>query len=67
MLPQQDPQFYDMNLKSFNVPELGRGPLPFDAVDVQRAMKQEIQLGRKSEEHIERNVNDVCLFVALVG
>lgn len=30
-----------MNLKSFNVPELGRGPLPFDAVDVQRAMKQE--------------------------
>ena len=41
VLPQQDPQFYDMNLKSFNVPELGRGPLPFDAVDVQRAMKQE--------------------------
>jgi len=26
-----------------------------------------IQLGRKSEEHIERNVDDVCLFVALVG
>ena len=26
-----------------------------------------IQLGRKSEEHIERNVNDMCLFVALVG
>ena len=41
VLPQQDPQFYDMNLKSFNVPELGRGSLPFDAVDVQRAMKQE--------------------------
>lgn len=39
VLPQADPEFYDDNLKSFNVPELGRAPLPFDAADVERAMK----------------------------
>ena len=41
VLPQEHPDFYDNCLKSFNVPELGRGPLPFDAMDVSRAMKQE--------------------------
>lgn len=41
VLPQKDPEFYDNNLKSFNVPELGRGEVPFNAIDVERAMKQE--------------------------
>lgn len=40
VLPQRDPSFYDKTLKSFNVPELGMGALPFDAVDVEKAMKQ---------------------------
>ncbi len=40
VLPQRDPQFYDFNLKSFNVPELGRGRLPFSADDVRQAMGQ---------------------------
>ena len=40
-LPQQYPSFYDNNLKSFNAPELGKGPLPFTVDDVANAMKQE--------------------------
>ena len=40
-LPQEHPTFYDNNLKSFNAPELGKGPLPFTVDDVARAMKQE--------------------------
>lgn len=40
VLPQADPSFYDNNLKSFNVPELGRGSVPFDPIDVERVMKQ---------------------------
>lgn len=40
-LPQEHPSFYDNNLKSFNVPELGKGIVPFDVDDVARAMKQE--------------------------
>ena len=40
-LPQAHPTFYDNNLKSFNAPELGKGPLPFDVDDVAKAMKQE--------------------------
>lgn len=41
VLPQQHPTFYDNCLKSFNAPELGRGPLPFDAADVARSLEQE--------------------------
>ena len=37
VLPQQDPEFYDNTLKSFNAPELGSGKLPFDAWDVKKA------------------------------
>lgn len=40
-LPQEHPTFYDNNLKSFNAPELGKGPLPFTVDDVAKAMKQE--------------------------
>ena len=39
VLPQEDPHFYDYNLKSFNAPELGNGRLPFDAKDVKDALE----------------------------
>ena len=41
VLPQKHPSFYDNNLKSFNVPEMGKGPLPFNANDVRKAMEKE--------------------------
>jgi hypothetical protein len=37
-LPQQDPTFYDDCLKSFNAPEMIRGKIPFNAVDVANAL-----------------------------
>jgi len=43
VLPQRDPAFYDDNLKSFNIPDLGTGPLPFHAADVVDALKQEAE------------------------
>ena len=39
VLPQRNPKFYDNCLKSFNIPELGRGPLPFQAIDVKHAVE----------------------------
>ncbi len=36
VLPQKDPAYYDYTLKSFNIPELATGPLPFDAMDIER-------------------------------
>lgn len=39
-LPQESPTFYDNFLKSFNVPEMAKGPSPFDANDVERAMQK---------------------------
>lgn len=36
VLPQQDPAFYDYTLKSFNIPELSTGQLPFDAIDIEK-------------------------------
>jgi len=44
VMPQQFPSFYDNCLKSFNIPEFSRGPVPFDATDVQRAMKKELEV-----------------------
>ncbi len=41
VLPQEHPTFYDNCLKSFNAPESGAGPLPFDVHDVSKAMKQQ--------------------------
>lgn len=38
-LPQQEPTFYDDCLKSFNAPELAKGRIPYDAVDVADAMQ----------------------------
>jgi hypothetical protein len=34
VLPQRDPSLYDYTLKSFNIPELSKGPLPFSATDI---------------------------------
>ena len=36
VLPQQDPYYYDYTLKSFNIPELATGKLPFSATDIER-------------------------------
>lgn len=35
VLPQKDPSFYDYNLRSFNIPELSKGKLPFNAIDIE--------------------------------
>lgn len=43
ILPQREPTFYDDCLKSFNIPELSRGPVPFNAIDVENVMKQEAE------------------------
>ncbi|MBR5686903.1 MAG: PD40 domain-containing protein [Prevotella sp.] len=39
-LPQKDPTFYDDFLKSFNAPEMAKGKIPFNAVDVAEIMKR---------------------------
>ena len=43
VLPQREPTFYDDCLKSFNIPELSRGPVPFNAIDVENVMKQKAE------------------------
>ena len=43
VLPQREPTFYDDCLKSFNIPELSRGPVPFNAIDVENVMKLEAE------------------------
>jgi hypothetical protein len=35
VLPQKDPYYYDYTLKSFNIPELSTGKLPFNAADIE--------------------------------
>ena len=40
VLPQKDPGFYDFFLKSYNIPELSKGPAPFNARDVERAFRR---------------------------
>ncbi len=40
VLPQERPSFYDYNLKSFNVPDLGPGPVWFSPHDVSDALKK---------------------------
>ena len=45
-LPQRSPAFYDNTLKSFNAPELSKGMIPFDAKDIEQAMRQEAEVFR---------------------
>lgn len=40
VLPQKDPAFYDYTLKSFNIPELSKGQLPFEAKDIEAVFYQ---------------------------
>ena len=39
VLPQKDPATYDFMMKSFNIPELGKGQVPFDAMDIEKLYK----------------------------
>jgi hypothetical protein len=40
VLPQRDPAFYDYTLRSFNIPELSKGRLPFASPAVERLLRQ---------------------------
>ncbi|MFA5301832.1 MAG: hypothetical protein WC395_04010 [Bacteroidales bacterium] len=40
VLPQKDPRMYDNTLKSYNIPELSKGKLPFGATDIERLYKK---------------------------
>lgn len=40
-LPQEYPDFYDNCLKSFNIPELSKGAVPFSTKDVEVLLKRE--------------------------
>ncbi len=40
VLPQKKPHIYDNTLKSYNIPELSRGKLPFGATDIERIYKK---------------------------
>ena len=40
-LPQKYPDFYDNCLKSFNIPELSKGAVPFSTKDVEMLLKKE--------------------------
>lgn len=39
LLPQKDPDHYDFFLKSYNIPELAKGPVLFNSADVEKAFK----------------------------
>lgn len=39
VLPQKDPALYDYMLKSFNIPELSKGKVPFDAMAIEKLYK----------------------------
>ncbi len=40
-LPQEYPDFYDNCLKSFNIPELSKGAVPFSTKDVESVLKKD--------------------------
>ena len=40
LLPQKDADFYELFLKSFNIPELAKGPVPFSPVDIEHAFRK---------------------------
>ena len=40
-LPQRYPDFYDNCLKSFNIPELSKGAVPFSTKEVEMLLKKE--------------------------
>lgn len=40
LLPQKNADFYDFFLKSYNIPELANGPVPFDPFDIERSFEK---------------------------
>jgi len=40
LLPQKDPDFYDFYLKSYNIPEMADGPVPYSPAVVEKAFRQ---------------------------
>jgi hypothetical protein len=40
-LPQKDPEYYDILLKSYNIPELIKNEVPFDAFDIEKMYRNE--------------------------
>ncbi len=40
VMPQKDPDFYEFFMKSYNIPELSKGPVPFTPNDVRRAFRK---------------------------
>lgn len=40
LLPQKDADFYDLFLKSYNIPELAKGPVLFSPVDIEHAFRK---------------------------
>jgi Periplasmic component of the Tol biopolymer transport system len=52
VLPQEDPLFYDGFLKSFNIPDLGRVPVCFDAESVGALLEEPAEIfGDHTERH----------------
>ena len=41
VLPQRDPSLYDNTLKSFNIPELSKGPVPFDVKVIEQVFRNQ--------------------------
>ena len=41
VLPQSDPSAYDNTLKSFNIPELSKGPVPFDVKVIEQVFRNQ--------------------------
>jgi len=41
VLPQKDPEYYDFQLKSYNVPELIKNEVPFNAFDIEKMYRNE--------------------------
>lgn len=40
VLPQKDPEHYFQTFKSYNIPELSKSPLPFDAVKIRQVYEK---------------------------
>lgn len=40
VLPQEDPEYYFLTFKSYNIPELARSPLPFDAMSIKQVYEK---------------------------
>lgn len=41
VLPQEDPEMDDLTLKSYNIPDLSRTPVPFDVDVIERIYREE--------------------------